>query len=318
MDFNSRVCDVFKAKPEDLNEVFYMAGWLYPFKEEYKHLFTVRSHVKNIDIVNHMRLKISKKLSLIVKNKEAGFTFKCKKIAKDVVFCEEYALSLKNNKDEHFINFAKGVLESKAMPLPNGKLIFDSKIDLVRSVLDNMGCMYEICDSYISVINVIDCLWSIYPSPNNSRLCKWFEFLKNKVYNCIDVPVTDIHEKKYMTDAGADISAVGISTQYGDNVFILETNTAISIPDGYWGLLAPRSSMARSGFMMTNSIGVIDSSYRGKIKIAVTKIDKAAELVFPFKCAQLIIIPQVMPRYISSKICIDTMRGDGGYGSTGL
>jgi len=316
MIFNSHVLDVFTTDPALFSELFYMAGWLLPFKEEYKDVFNVRAHVKDIDIVNFMRRRISKKLSLVIKDKQAGFTFKCKKISKDLSFIEDYLFSLKTDSENHFISFAKGILEAQALLLPNQKVIFDLKVDLTASILDKLQCCYTRGDSFISLDNPLDCLGIFYKKNNSSRLCKWFNHLKRSTYKCITIPVTTINEKKYVTDAGNDVTAVKLSAQLRDNVYLLETDVSVSIPDGYWGLLAPRSSMAKSGFIMTNSIGVIDSSYRGKLKIAVTKISNDAILDLPFKCAQLIIVPQVLPTYVVGDVTQDTMRGSAGYGST--
>jgi hypothetical protein len=98
---------------------------------------------------------------------------------------------------------------------------------------------------------------------------------------------------------------------------MLNTGVKLNIPTGYWGMLAPRSSIAKSGFMIANSFGVIDSSYRGELKIAITPNNKDVELILPFKCAQLILMPQVMINFKNVDIIsIDTKRGDGGYGST--
>lgn len=316
MNFNSHILDVFTTDPTKFGELFYMAGWLLPFKEEYKDVFNVRAHVKDIDIVNFIRRRICKKISLVIKDKQAGFTFKCKQISKDLSFIEDYLFSLKTDIENQFIDFAKGVLEAQAMLLPNQKVIFDLNVDLTASILDKLEFSYTRGDSFISLDNPLDCLGVLYKKNNSSRLCKWFNYLKRSTYKCIDIPVTTINDKKYVTDAGNDVTAVKLAAQLRDNVFLLETDVAVSIPDGYWGLLAPRSSMAKSGFIMTNSIGVIDSSYRGKLKIAVTKISSDAVLDLPFKCAQLIIVPQVLPTYVYSNISQDTMRGSAGYGST--
>lgn len=312
MNFNSHVCDVFNTEASKLETVFYTAGRLVPYLN--KDTFEVNSHIRDVNIINDIRRRICKKLSLNIQDKQCGFTFKCKKISKDINFIEEYAMTLSKD-DNYFIEFAKGLLEANTLPLPNGKILIDRDIDLCKSVIYKMNQECTISDSFITIDHCLDFLNLLYKKTNESKLCNWFLNLKKSMYTCVDVPATEISEKKYLTDAGNDVIATSINCKFSENVYLLDTNLTVAIPNGYWGMLAPRSSIAKHGFMMTNSFGVIDSSYRGNIKIAVTKIDPQAELVLPFKCAQLILIPQVLANYVNY-FSTNTMRGSGGYGST--
>ena len=83
--------------------------------------------------------------------------------------------------------------------------------------------------------------------------------------------------------------------------------------------IVPRSSINKSGYMLSNSIGIIDTSYRGELFVSLTKIDEAsADIVLPYKCAQLILRKQEYPELIEvSKFKDDTKRSEGGFGSSG-
>lgn len=105
------------------------------------------------------------------------------------------------------------------------------------------------------------------------------------------------------------------------NVTWFGTDLAIEPPPGYYFLLYPRSSLSKTGWVMANSIGVIDKSYRGEIMAALMNVGGTAKsLDLPGRYVQL--IPQ---QYLSDDITIQvtdelssTERGAGGYGSTGV
>ena len=89
-------------------------------------------------------------------------------------------------------------------------------------------------------------------------------------------------------------------------------------PDfGYYTKIVPRSSLVKSGYILKNSIGIIDGSYLGTLKIALTKIDDTLpDLTLPFCCCQLI-----LDRFYHSELeevysFEETTRGEGGFGST--
>lgn len=71
----------------------------------------------------------------------------------------------------------------------------------------------------------------------------------------------------HATDAGLDLTATSIKHDFGKDVFIYGTGLAVEIPEGYVGLVFPRSSNRNTEAYMTNHIGVIDSNYRGEVMI---------------------------------------------------
>ena len=71
----------------------------------------------------------------------------------------------------------------------------------------------------------------------------------------------------HATDAGLDLTATSIKHDFGKDVFIYGTGLAIEIPEGYVGLVFPRSSNRNTESYMTNHVGVIDSGYRGEVMV---------------------------------------------------
>lgn len=122
--------------------------------------------------------------------------------------------------------------------------------------------------------------------------------------------------KAHATDAGYDLYAA--SKKYDDvgNV-VYGTGIAVEIPRGYVGLVFPRSSIARTSLTLSNSVGVIDSGYRGEImaKYRIGRI--GAEYQRGERIAQLIIMPYPEIEFVEVEELSDSDRGTGGYGSSG-
>jgi dUTP pyrophosphatase len=122
---------------------------------------------------------------------------------------------------------------------------------------------------------------------------------------------------RIMTDgaAGADLTATSIEStkeymEYG-------TGIAVAIPKGFVGLIFPRSSVTKMDMMLKNSVGVIDSDYRGEIKFRfqVSTVGKTYQV--GDRVGQLVIVPIPPVEYEEVENLDDTQRGEGGYGSTG-
>lgn len=115
--------------------------------------------------------------------------------------------------------------------------------------------------------------------------------------------------------AAFDCVAHSIVNNTDTELFEYGLGFAIELPQGYVGLLFPRSSSANRGNLMANCVGVIDSDYRGEV-VAKFKYGK-----LPYnkteKCAQLVIVKLPNVKLISADTLSETVRGNGGYGSTG-
>lgn len=99
----------------------------------------------------------------------------------------------------------------------------------------------------------------------------------------------------------------------------IRTGIKIAIPSGYCGLIYARSGIARSrGLRPANCVGVIDSDYRGEIKIALhNDTNEAQQIQNGERVAQLVITPCVSVRFAEVVQLNTTERGEGGFGSTG-
>ena len=115
-------------------------------------------------------------------------------------------------------------------------------------------------------------------------------------------------------DAGADLTAVRM-TLVGGRV-ICDTGLAFEIPEGYFGLLVPRSSCHKKDLTMPASLGVIDSGYRGSVQVVFKRhgsnIYNVGERV-----AQLIILPCELASFSFTEELSDSERGSNGFGHTG-
>ena len=94
---------------------------------------------------------------------------------------------------------------------------------------------------------------------------------------------------------------------------------SMEIPKGYVGLIFPRSSVRDFNLLLSNSVGVIDSGYRGEICATFKKTNTDANIYGLYdRGAQIIILPYPQIEFIESDNLTETERGDGGFGHTGI
>ena len=121
-------------------------------------------------------------------------------------------------------------------------------------------------------------------------------------------------------DAGLDLHAVDIHYDENDNI-VYKTGLAFEIPEGYVGLIFPRSSNRKTDMYLTNSVGVIDSGYRGEVAVSFKHRDfdssRETEYGKGERVAQMIIIPYPSIKFVEVDELSKTERGEGGHGSTG-
>ncbi len=121
--------------------------------------------------------------------------------------------------------------------------------------------------------------------------------------------------------AGADLYACleqPVTIQPGE-VFWVSTGIALEVPKGCAGLVYARSSLgAKRGLAPANKVGVVDSDYRGEIKVVLLNHSKEPQTLQPGeRVAQFVITPVLRPCYEEAQELCDTDRGEGGFGSTG-
>ena len=119
-------------------------------------------------------------------------------------------------------------------------------------------------------------------------------------------------------DVGIDITALEFVKKIGSNTYMYDTGICIRPPTGFYTELLPRSSIVKSGYMLSNSVGILDSNFRGSIKIVLTKVDPMKpDLVLPFTMCQLILRPVCRISPLVVEKLDETVRGSGEFGSTG-
>ena len=122
--------------------------------------------------------------------------------------------------------------------------------------------------------------------------------------------------------AGADLYACideAITINPGET-HMIPTGLAMELPMGYAGLIYPRSGMAsKRGLAPANKVGVVDPDYRGEFMVALHNHSLSAQTVEPNeRIAQLVITPFITAQFEETEELSDTVRGAGGFGSTGF
>lgn len=125
-----------------------------------------------------------------------------------------------------------------------------------------------------------------------------------------------------ISNAGIDISVIKLLPQKPNepkNVYMYDTGIIIKPPFGYYFELFPRSSIYKTGYILANSVGVVDASYRGTVRITLIKTDpNMPDLPLPYSMGQLVLKKQHYFEAVQvDNIDANTTRGEAGFGSTG-
>jgi len=120
-------------------------------------------------------------------------------------------------------------------------------------------------------------------------------------------------------DAGMDLTATSKSTvnEEGFGYVSYGTGLAFEIPKGFVGLIFPRSSLSNTGLILSNSVGVIDSGYRGEVSARFKYIPDTNDYEIGDRIAQMLILPYPEVEFEEVEDLTDTDRGIGGHGSSG-
>ena len=255
---------------------------------------------------------------------------------------------IKNNRYEYVVEFLKAYFEKHAtmhsMDIGHVCNITEySKTNLeafatffhIPYVMSNIFNLVQI--SYTNV-NIIDLLGILYK--NHVWRIKddiYINFMK--LLNCIR-PVLKymkmsedavVPTKANFSDVGYDLSIIGMHSVLSKKTETLRTGSSynvpittlyktgikLEIPVGYYIEIVPRSSLSKSGYMLANSVGIIDCSYKGELLVALAKINEDADdIKFPFRCCQLIMRKQVYPELVVVQEVETTKRLEGGFGSS--
>lgn len=190
--------------------------------------------------------------------------------------------------------------------------IFKNKIIFSHDALDFLSKIYDNSDKTCRDEN------------KYNTYVKWATLgLFNKIPNCKFVKADKdavSPKKERSSDVGYDLTIIKKYKNITSKTILYDTGIAVTPDFGYYTKIVPRSSLIKSGYMLTNSVGIIDGSYKGNLLICLTKIDdELPDLKLPFRCCQLIIdrsMHYTMEKVNTVEDLGKSSRGDGGFGST--
>ena len=222
------------------------------------------------------------------------------------------------------IAFVRGFYESNNFSIESNEVI-EPIIDIIKKeiIID-----YDIIDDMIIVKNKPKLLIKLFDNGDISLMPT--KFKKTLLYDAKYKPSIKVFKtnkdaiipsKAFEEDAGYDLTIINKIKDFNSRTSLYDTGIKIEVDDGYYTEIVPRSSISKFGYMLANNIGIIDNHYRGNLMVALTKIaDDAPEIVFPFKCCQLIIRKQISANLyeVSEDTLSSTVRNEGGFGSTSI
>lgn len=233
--------------------------------------------------------------------------------------CCEISVYNDNNDNKEIIHKFVSLLNEKCntnTDYNDKTLIMSNKIHITihnYNALDFLNCIYK--DSDARYRN----------GDNYKKYIEWCTFGLNINYipNCCIFKADKdavIPFKKRASDVGMDLTLIKLSKKIGDKTFMYDTGIIVSPEFGFYTKIIPRSSLVKSGYVLSNSVGIIDGTYLGTLKIVLTKVDDSfPDLTLPFCCTQLIMDRHIhynMEEVEDVKMLGMTTRGDRGFGST--
>lgn len=239
-----------------------------------------------------------------------------------------------NSKDNW--SYTAGLLDMSS------ELIVDTKLNDLRLIVHSKSAdllleffrfaripatMNDLCLEIVST-NVLDLLGQLPEDCSKRKQLTTLMQGHEKVSPCFVFMHDDcavIPSKARLSDVGYDISIIRKHSDLNDKTALYDTGLSLQIPFRFYAELFPRSSLSKSGYMLANSVGIIDRSYQGPLLVALTRVsDEALDLEksYPFRCCQLVFRRQEFVDVLEPKEAIpdghQTTRGEGGFGSTGV
>ena len=161
---------------------------------------------------------------------------------------------------------------------------------------------------------------------NNAYLVSNGTITGTSISNCYTQPMLDclvspgakLPQRAHRTDAGADLFSYEQCEIYPGEQKLVDTGIAIKIPEGFVGFIYNRSSQGKKGITIPHSVGVIDSDYRGNLKVLLKNIgEDPYKIEVGDRIAQLVIQQVEEAEFIEVESLPGSDRGSGGFGSTG-
>jgi dUTP pyrophosphatase len=141
--------------------------------------------------------------------------------------------------------------------------------------------------------------------------------------NSIELKIKKLHSEAVIPqyakpgDAGLDLVAISEEWNEDNTMVTYGTGLAIEIPEGHVGLIFPRSSISKTTLNLSNSVGVIDSGYRGPIMFKFRYLENGDVYEVGDRIGQLVIMEIPKVNIVEIQELSSTERGEGGFGSTG-
>jgi len=185
-----------------------------------------------------------------------------------------------------------------------------------------------------SGVNAIDFLGKLYRRSDGLRLTRKFELYldwccwmpalggsasgRHPLFRWAKTHTAAVPPSKAAaSDSGFDLTLIEQQGRHGEVVFY-RTGIKVQPAFGWYFDLVPRSSISKSGYVLANSVGVIDRAYTGEILVPLIKLDpNAPDLALPARIVQIIPRPIIAAEIVEVDDFDTTLRGDGGFGSTG-
>ncbi len=140
-----------------------------------------------------------------------------------------------------------------------------------------------------------------------------------------ELPFTRLHEgatlpeRAYAGDAGLDLAACERVELAPGARAVVGTGLAVAIPEGHAGFVQPRSGLAaKHGITIVNTPGLVDSGYRGELKVVLLNTDRETSFVVEpgMRIAQLVVVAVATPRPVEVRDLPESERGERGFGSS--
>ena len=276
----------------------------------------------------------------------------------DVLNKEKNILDFLRGYMEFNSNFTKPTINDKLKQNDNVILdIFINMYDkdIFINILDKINIKYKMIEcrlqkrnvNYdfiftISFYNVLDILAKLYYPDisedeydieyyeNYMILSNYYQITFNKETNelkylipkckyIIEDKNAIIPTKAHASDVGYDLSIIKVFKQISKAITMYDTGIIIIPTYGYYFEVYARSSLSKTGYILANSVGIIDGNYNGTIKVALIKIDNTMpDIKLPFKGMQIILRKMIHFELnnASNSELVKTSRGDGGFGYT--
>lgn len=145
--------------------------------------------------------------------------------------------------------------------------------------------------------------------------------------NKFDIKIKKLHENAIIPTYGSEFSAGADLYALSDKPIVIEpgktvmvhTGLAFEIPEGYGGFVFARSGLAsKKGLAPANKVGVVDSDYRGEVMVALhNSSSETATINAGERIAQIVFMPYISASFIECEELSETVRGGGGFGSSG-